>query len=492
MPEIALHTEQATIGPADRLLHLARRVRCAESVAELQFIAVNESRVLVAYRQAALWLSDGGVKALSGVVAPETNAPFVHWLQRVCRSLVAGPTPAPEQNRESAQQVGTPVIVTAELLEPQDAGEWEEWLPAHGVWLPLHTPGAPAAAGGLLLARDEPWQQAELQLLGEWSEIWWHDYHSRQQVAVRTGWRRWFGGGSSTAAAAVAEIAPDAPLRERGMAALRSIWRSRPQRYGLIVFLCLMIPVRLTVLAPGELVPAQPAAIRAPLEGTVDRFFVTPNQLVKAGQPLFQLDLAALNSRLSVALQQLATAEAEYRQSAQRAVYDASSKAQLASLQGRISQHTTEVDYLRLQLERAQVVAPRDGVVLVDDPSEWIGRPVAVGEKVLTIADEYDIEVEAWLMPADLIDMPADAIVTLYLNAAPLDPVTATLRYVAHEGIARPDGGFAYRLRATLTADQTRQRVGLKGTARISGNHVPLIYLIVRRPLALIRPYIGL
>lgn len=51
--------------------------------------------------------------------------------------------------------------------------------------------------------------------------------------------------------------------------------------------LVLCLPVRLTVLAPGELVPARPAVIRAPLEGVIDTFHVQPNQAVKKDQPLF-------------------------------------------------------------------------------------------------------------------------------------------------------------------------------------------------------------
>ena len=69
--------------------------------------------------------------------------------------------------------------------------------------------------------------------------------------------------------------------------------------------------------------------------------------------------------------------------------------------------------------------------------------------------------------------LPAAAAVTLYLNATPLDPVAATLLYAAHEAVARPDGSFAYRLRARLEPGEPHLRVGLKGTARISGGRVP-------------------
>ena len=462
----------APLNAADLLLHLSRRVRQAESVAELRFIAVNETRALAAYRQAALWLAPSDTLVLSGVVSAEANAPYAYWLQRVFRSLAAAAS-------------SEPTVVNGAMLDPQDAREWEEWFPAYALWLPM-------SGGGLLLARDEPWEAVDLQVLGEWSEIWWHAHAGRQQRSGRGGWmQRWVGEPATTAAVTPASSKSNR-LRTWFAALPANAWRSRWQRFGLIALLCALIPVRLTVLAPGELVPDHPSAIRAPLEGTVDRFFVTPNQQVKSGEPLFQLDLTALNSRLAVAQQELATAEAEYRQSAQQAVFEARSKSQLATLQGRIAERKTDVSYLESQLQRAQVVAPRDGVVLVDDPSEWIGKPVVTGEKVMTIADAYEVEIEAWLAPGDLIDMSPDTTVTLYLNAAPLHPVAATLLYAAHEAVARPDGSFAYRLRARLASGEPRQRVGLKGTARISSGRVPLVYWMLRRPLAIMRPYLGL
>lgn len=483
-----MSAESSDASPVGVLLHLARRARHAASASELGFIAVNETHILAPYRQAALWLADGGVKALSGVVVPESNAPFVQWLERIGRTL-------------AAKNLQAPLTITADSLQPHDAAEWNEWLPAHGVWLPLSAVGSVTARGGLILAREQPWQVSEIQILAEWIDVWQHAWNSLHVAAAEKGWRRWFkSSGAKRLESGVPEPARDASQLGQGrsdvftfVASLsRSIWRSRIKRYGVVLLACLFIPVRLTVLVPGELVPAQPAAIRAPLDGTVDRFFVVPNQIVKAGAPLFQLDLTTLSSKLNLSLQERATADAEYRQSAQQAVFDVRSKAQLATLEGRIYERRTEVEYLRAQLARARITAPRDGIALVDDPSEWIGKPVVTGEKVMTIADEHDVEVEAWLAPADMIDLPRSATVVLYLNAAPLDPVHARLRYAAHEAVARPDGNFAYRVRAVLEEGGLKPRVGLKGTARVSGKHVPLLYWMIRRPLAVIRPYIGL
>ena len=41
----------------------------------------------------------------------------------------------------------------------------------------------------------------------------------------------------------------------------------------------LLFPVHLSILAPGELVAANPATIRAPLDGVIGQFEVQPNQI---------------------------------------------------------------------------------------------------------------------------------------------------------------------------------------------------------------------
>jgi multidrug efflux pump subunit AcrA (membrane-fusion protein) len=268
-------------------------------------------------------------------------------------------------------------------------------------------------------------------------------------------------------------------------------WKQNSFRVLGLAALVLLFPVRMTVLAPGELVPAHPVIMRAPLDGVIDVFHVQPNQTVQANQPLFGFDEVVIHARLDVALQSLATTETDYRQTSQMALTDVKSKSQLALLLGKVDEKRAEIDYLNEQLQRARVLSPQAGVVLMDDPAEWMGKPVAVGERILRIAALDDAEVEAWLPLADAIDLQPGAALSLYLSSSPLSPVSATLRYLAHDAVQRPDGNFAYRVRATLT-QKTDHRVGMKGTAKLHGNWVPLVYWVMRRPLATARAHIGL
>jgi multidrug efflux pump subunit AcrA (membrane-fusion protein) len=307
----------------------------------------------------------------------------------------------------------------------------------------------------------------------EWSEVWWHAFSALHRPRLGR-WRAW----RSRLARVLAW--------QDG----RPWWRQRRLLVLGLVAAIVLCPVRLTVLAPGELVPAKPIVVRAPLEGVIDVFHVQPNQQVAAEQPLFSFDELVIQSRLAVAQQALATAETDYRQTSQLALSDPRSKPQLALLVGKVEERRAEIDFLQAQLTRARVLAPQAGVVLMDDPSEWIGKPVNTGERILRLAALDDVEVEAWVPLADAIVMQPGDTVSLYLGASPLSPVSARLRYMAHEAVQRPDGGFAYRVRATLT-EKTNHRVGLKGTAKLHGGWVPLGYWVLRRPWATMRAYLG-
>jgi multidrug efflux pump subunit AcrA (membrane-fusion protein) len=323
-----------------------------------------------------------------------------------------------------------------------------------------------------VLAREQAFEPSELELLREWVGAW---AHALMALRARRR-RRLFGFGYRDTEGAL-------PVR-------RSRW-FRPGWFALLVLVAVAaIPVRHSVLAPGELVPSRPQIVRAPLDGVIDSFLVEPNQEVKKGQPLFRFDEALIQSRLEVAQQALATASAEYRQTMQQAVTDQRVRVQLSALAGRIEERRTEVAYLTDQLTRARVLAPQDGIALFDDPLEWIGKPVTIGERILRVAAANEVEIEAWLPIADAIPLPAGAPVQLFLNAQPLQPVSATLRFMAHEAVQRADGSFAYRVRATLD-HETEHRVGLKGTARLQGATVPLVYWVLRRPIAALRTTIG-
>lgn len=443
---------QVQSNPLLSLVGLGQKARQAASLEELCFLLVNDSKALSAYRQALVWWADRGVTHLSGVVMPDRHSPFMQWVGTLCEHLSGKP------------DLALKTLSVFDLPETLRQG-WDQWMPAKAWWIPMK----PGTSAGLLVADDDLDTQI-LPLWMEWVAIWsvLADRIQRQErQSVMGAVRHWF--------------------RQQKQ---RRALRKSPIFWTLVAgSLVLLLPVRLTVVGQGELVPREPVVVRAPLDGVIDEFHIAPNQVVKAGEPLFSYDNQVMRSRLLVAQQTLVTAQSEYRQAAQSALSDARAKFQLASLVGKVQEKQTELKFLTEQVGRTIVTAPQSGVVLFDEVSEWIGRPVQTGERVVRMADPSDVELEVWLNLADAVPLKAGDEAKLFLAASPLDVIEAQVRWVGYEAQPRPDGTFAYRVRASLT-NKSAFQVGAKGTARVSSERVTLAYWLFRKPLAVVRGFL--
>jgi multidrug efflux pump subunit AcrA (membrane-fusion protein) len=437
--------EPIALDAADATLRLLQASQRAGDTAARRFVLLNRTREAWPY-QIAVLREEGAVAGHSGVGQLDAQGPYGQWLGRLVKALdtrPAGPL--------ALEEVGS--------LAEEGAQYW----PSHLLWLP-HAPGS-----ALLLARDLPWSLREAEQLERWWQSWRHD-DAQAGLAASAGRHR--------------------PLSMRW----RERWKGRRMRQAALAVAALLLvlgwPVHLTLRAPGELVPRHPVAVRTAIDGTVRSLEVEPNQPVKAGQVLAELDGASWQARLQVARHALATAEAEWRQVNQQLLNDPRARSQLAAAQGRYEEKRAEANYLAQQVQRTTLVAPRDGVVLIQDPGSWPGRTVATGETIMKLAQPEDQELEAWLAVGDAVDLAPGTPMTLHLASRPGQPVTARLQLYAFEAEQRPDLGLGYRLRGTLDAAPT-ERLGARGTVRIDGPRVPLLYWLMRRPLAALREATG-
>jgi hypothetical protein len=437
------------------LVQLEKRVRAAATLEELAFLMVNDTHMMVGYRQAALWRCDQGrMQALSGLAAPDPDAPFTVWFGRIVRA------------RLTRKDAATVHVFTAHDLDPVEHGMWQEHLPQHILWLPLLPPAGkagPAANGPmalLLLGRDDPWQEPEQKLLDYVIDAYAHAWASLGGVRRR-------GASKSMVVARVAVV----------LAVLAG---------------AMALPVPQSVLAPAEIVAHEPTIIRVPVQGVIEDVLVRPNQMVTEGTVLARLDPRELLNRQEIARQSLGIADAELRQARQQAMFDERAKANLAILQGRREQAAAELAYLDEVLQRLVITAPRDGIVILDDAGEWIGKPVALGERILMLADPNDAELDIFLAVSDAITLETGAPIRFFLNIDPAAPLSAELIRAGYRAAPTPEGILAYRLKGQFLEPDARIRVGLKGTVRIQGAPTRLFFYLFRRPLASLRLLLGM
>lgn len=425
-----------------QLLSLERQARGAATLDQLAYALVNDAQPLFGYRHAALLIA-GKVRALTAISVVEANAPFVAFVENAAAQLH-------KQGRATQAQV-----VATDSLSAALRADWQSLSAASVFWLPLLDRQG-QVFGGLWIAREQPWSEAEQALLGQLGDCYGHAWLALQP---RQPWRlRW-------------------PRRKvLGVAAA--------------VLLLLLLPVRQSVLAPAEVVPLGGQVVTAPLDGVIAEFLVKPNQAVSTGEVLLRFDATAIRAQADVAERSLQVAEAELKANAQRAFSDAESSARIDLFAARVEQKRAERDYAQELLARTEVRAERDGIAVFADAQRWTGKPVQTGERLMQIADPTQAELRIDLAVADALDFQPGAAIALFLDSDPLHRHQARLQRQAYEAQPLPGGQLAYRLDAEFSAGPPR--IGLRGTAKLYGARAPLAFYLLRRPLAALRQTLGL
>lgn len=433
-------------------LQLSERVRHAARN-EIAFLIVNETRQLLPYRQAALWTLERGaprLAALSGLAIPDPNSPYVLWMNKLARRLLSKPA-------EGARQLHLPALA-AEDKAPRFLADWKEWLPENILAAPLMGHGG-WVAGFLLLARETAFRDSERILFSHVADAY----------------------GESLGAALT---------RPRPISSRRWFWRVAGAVLLALAAVFLMMPRPQSALARAEVTARRPAIVRSGMDGVVERFLVEPNQRVKKGDPLLRLEDIQLRTRLAVAEKAEEMARVELRQLQQAALGDPRSKARLPLAQRRVEQLQAESEYVKSLLDRVEALSPMDGAALVDNPDEWLGRPVGLGQKIMMVADPDDVMLEISLPIADSLPIEPGAELLFFPNIAPASPVRAKVTFVSYRAVETPGVGMAFLLRAEFPAG-AGPMLGLRGTARLSGPPLPLGLIILRRPIMAVRQWLG-
>lgn len=432
-------------GSAERVfalfLGLEQQARKAASTEQLAFAMVNDGQALFGFRHAALLIA-GKVQALTGISVVEAHAPFVAFVERATSTLL----------KHGQLDEGHPVDPAQ--LDDQTRLDMNSLSAPHAYWLPLKNRNG-ETFGGLWLARDLPFNEAEQSLLRQLADTYAHAWLALQP---------------------------------------RKPWRMRWPRRKLLAIagalsLLLLIPVRQSVLAPAEVVPLGGRVVAAPLDGVITEFLVKPNQSVAAGDLLVRFDATSLKAQSDVAERALGVAEAELKANSQRAFADAESSARLDLLAARVEQKRAERDYASQLLARSEVRAERAGIAVFADTERLTGKPVQTGERLMQIADPSQAELRIELPVGDAIALQPGAEVALFLDSDPLNRHEAQLERSAYEAQTTAAGQLAYRLDARFV--DTPPRVGLRGTAKLFGDRAPLAYYLLRRPLAAARQSLG-
>lgn len=445
-------TENKSTNIAAELLEYQRKLQACKSLRELAFVAVNEGFSVLRFDQAVIWQYDlrsqVSIEAVSGLAEVAPEAPYVQWLARAAVHFSESP--------------GQPVVVSA-LADLPDAlaEDGAEWTPDQLIHCALLNPEG-AVLGGLLFARDEPFEEID-RAVAQWMSAatgftlwaWRRDYRPVQRWLRRTSTKRLLLGAALAAA------------------------------------MLSFVPVRLSALAQAEITPVRPYPITAPVEGVVDSIKVQPNQIVSADEPLVVLNDTTTRNKLAVAVKALDIAKADLQRAINKSFTDDQSKGELNLLDARVREKVAEVAFLSEMLDRYSISAPQGGLAIFADAEEWRGRPVQPGERIMVVADPSMVEVTVYVPPEDAVQLELGSEVSMFLNVDPLSPLKAKIVQTSYETITMPDNSLAYVVKAQL-APGALPRIGLRGTAKVYAEEVSLGYYLLRKPILFMRKSLGL
>lgn len=436
------------------LLVMEGNIRKVGSISELRYLLANETKKLIPSDQILLHrVNKNGelkdIETVSSIATLDADAPILLWLNKKICDLSQG------ANKEKDRRQLTFAIP----VEQAPGGIY----PFAYV---LHVPFVGRdknALGAISFLKEKPFNDADIAFSKRIAE---------------------------TASHAISALLPNRFLTEKII--------SKPLFLGaaFVVFLALFIPLPLTILAPTTIIAHEPATVTSPLQGVIEHIAVQPNRQVKKGDLLFSLNKIDLQSSFDLAERNVAIADARYRRATQGAFKSADSKRELAITKAEYQMALAEKSNAASKLSLSEIRAKRDGVILFQSKEKWLGKPIETGERIMRIADPRSVRFKIDVAAADSIILKDGADVNIFLDSAPLKPVSASVETRSYEAELSSRNTLIFPMMAKAIETNNNRlshnlRIGQRGTAQIYGNKEPLWFYLFRKPISAIRQLIG-
>ena len=433
-----------------RLIGLEKKSREARTQDELNFVVVNETRQIFDFINSYLLLKTPTdkyhVKAVSDLATVDRTAPLVTFVENIINDQTSS-------NLKEIQNFEVDKISRSlKIKKPKN-------IPDNILLIPIFSPQR-GLQGFLITTRNEKFNDNEVELARHLSLTYGHAYNTfLTDFSIKDFLKKNFTG-------------------KRSWIIILSI-----------IFI-LIIPIKITSTAPVEVVPKNPRLITAPFDGVVKNIIVNNNDKINSGDLLIQIEDTDLKNSFNLAKQSLQVAEKELLRSRQFSFSNNEEKARLAELMAQVDLKKAEVESTSERLKNSKIYADKDGIAIVDQKNNWQGRPVSVGEKIITIANPKKVEFLIWLPVKDSLIIKENTDVKVFLDINPIKPLKGKLKRASYQSSLSPEEVLSYQISASFEGEEI-PRIGLRGTAKIYGSRVTLFYYLFRKPITFVRQLIG-
>lgn len=445
--------------PISAFIELEIEARQCADLEALRFAIVNSTRKIAGFDQAFL------VEPGAGDVLKLTRAASVSKIDHHAPPVRALETWLANLTSATGIETSEPRFFNLEL-DAATQGDAGAGLCPHAFWLPVK--GRDGRIRCVLLAlKKEPWRPQTTALLMPLAGAYAHAWSALEPKSA-----------------------------QRAANAMRLVSRKRLALVAAAICgVAAFVPVPMSSLAPAEVVAMEPALITAPLDGVIDKILAPPGTLVEKDAPVVQLVDVKLRSDFDVARRNKDVAHARYFKIVQSATAnqgeDQKDLHELASAKAELDVASAEFDFAREMLARSIVKAPRSGLLIYSAPSDWSGRPVRTGERILEIGDPAKTEVKIDLPVSDAVSLSEGGHIALFLDGDPLTAIAGEITRANYRPTPNAEHQLVYKVHARFS-DGAPRRIGLRGIARVSSHDVPLWFYLFRRPISGLRQRFGL
>ncbi|MDD2895880.1 MAG: HlyD family efflux transporter periplasmic adaptor subunit [Aliarcobacter sp.] len=441
-----------------KLLQLEHNCRNCESLKELYYQIVNETRSLVPYSQGVLLTTDvtGKYKvvSISDIAAVDSTSPFVQWIENIIIDL---------NNSEKAKNIF--IVDTKNDLKEINLKSMHEYSPSNLVYLPLKSMKDYMEINYiLLLFKEEEWLENDVLILKHLSSSLSYFLFAMRSCGI--------------------------------FQTLKKLsFKNKYLKYVLIFIIALMfLPVRLSVLAPLEVEAKNPYVVTSPLNAVIEEVKIFPNEKIEKNQLIVKFDDVDFNNNYLVAKRTLDVANAQLHTVQQGSFFDATQKSQISQLESQVKLKEAELNFALDQLNKTKINAIEDGIAIINNPNDWKGKPVSTGERIFLIAKPENIELKIMLPVSEAIFLEENAQIKAFFDNDPTNSWLGKIKYISYKPELTEQNILSYKIIANF--DDIKENgyipsIGLRGTAKIYSKKVTLFFYLFRKPITATRQWIG-
>ena len=441
-----------------KLIQLEHNCKNADDNAQLYNIIVNQTRNIVDYDQSVLLELDLSDKyktiAISDIAIVDTTSPFVQFINELSIHLKNQLLKTDEVN-----------IFTRYDLPTHLSDELNDYSPDNIIYIPLNIiKNGIEVDYCLILFRKQEFTKKEIELLNYIKNSYAYFLFSVRKCGFYNKLKNF------------------------------NIKRKYLLYVFLVLILFMLLPVKMSILAPFEVKAKNPTVVTSPINGVVENIQVQPNQKVEKEDLLVKLDDIDFLNKYEIAKRELETVKAELYTIKQASFYDTEKKSQLKSLKTQVDLKEAQLKFAKNQLNRTKIYSNKAGVAILNNPKEWEGKPVSAGEKILLIANSLNTEIKIMVPVSDALFLKNSADVKVFLDNEVFKSWNAKVSSITYKPKLTPEKVLSYEVIAQFINVKDKENIphiGLRGTAKLYSKEVTMFFYLFRKPITYMRQLIA-